>query len=339
MKKILTILVMSIFLMSFMSTAVLAQNSEVKVSDGDVQVITANSNVKVSDGSVSVKSGTNVGFSLDDKVLSTVEIDSATIDEKIENSNGIWRDRVSVWFADKERKAEIKATIAAKKMHKLGEQAGENPDKAEDLAEEYNDELDSALEDFEEIAVDGDKEKVFAALKQTVIMKYRLETHKARWIEVHAKILERQSERMTEEQLNKLEEVFSDAQSKLDSRLSQIEELQENLISRAIVVTDLSESEIRKILADFEASLENKRQLRDARLAEHRKELGEFRVLLRERIRERIAQGDGEVEITDDRIRVKSDDGEVEITDDRIRVKSDDGEIDISGTGNLIALR
>ena len=71
---------------------------------------------------------------------------------------------------------------------------------------------------------------------------------------------------MNEEQLSHLTEVFGDINEKVSSKISNIEELQENLIARLLVVApELSEDEIRAKLEAFENSLDEKRQLREER--------------------------------------------------------------------------
>src|SRR3989338_2663180 len=246
--KILSVFLMSVLMLSVMGTFVLA--------DEDDNALT----------------GANAG-------LSQAEIASAIADDNVETSSGIFGDKVRAVFArNAEKRAEIKTKIAAKKMNKLKEVAKEHPEKAKALAKEYEDELDSAFEDFNEIAVDGDKEEVIKALRQTVVMKYRIETHEAKWSEVHSGILEKKSEQMNEEQLAKLEEVFSATETKIAEKISKIEELQENLISRLLVIApELTEEQIRAKLTAFEDSLAEKKQIREDKLKQHKKSLEAYK--------------------------------------------------------------
>ena len=229
--KILSVFLMSVLMLSVMGTFVLADENDVSADAG----------------------------------LSQAEIASATADDNVESSSGIAGDRLKIIFAaNKAKKAEIRTKIAAKKMNKLKAVAEKDPEKAKSLAKEYEEELENAFEDFNEIAVNGDKEEVMHALKQTVIMKYRLESHQIKVAEVHAVILVRQSEKMNAEQLTRLTEVFGNINEKVSSKISKIEELQENLIARLLVVApELSEEEIRAKLEAFENSLDEKRQLRE----------------------------------------------------------------------------
>lgn len=199
--------------------------------------------------------------------LSTAEISTATADENVESSSGILSDKFSLFFANKGKRAEIKMNIANKRMNEI-KKAENNPDKAKKLAEEYEKDLDSALKSFDEIAVDGDEKQVREALKQNVIMKYRLQTHQQKISAVHAGILTRQSEKMNEEQIVHLTEVFSDINNRISSKITQIGERQENLIARAVVVTGATEEEIRAKLTAFENSLAEKKQLRDDKFKE-----------------------------------------------------------------------
>jgi len=229
--KILSVFLMSVLMLSVMGTFVLADEDDVSADAG----------------------------------LSQAEIASATADDNVESSSGIAGDRLKIIFAaNKAKKAEIRTKIAAKKMNQL--KAEKDPEKAKKIAKEYKEELENAFEDFNEIAVDGDKEEVMHALKQTVIMKYRLESHQTKVAEVHAGILLKKLENMNEEQLSHLTEVFGDINEKVSSKISNIEELQENLIARLLVVApELSEDEIRAKLEAFENSLDEKRQLREER--------------------------------------------------------------------------
>src|SRR3989344_6099764 len=229
--KILSVFLMSVLMLSVMGTFVLADENDVSADAG----------------------------------LSQAEIASATADDNVEGSSGIAGDRLKIIFAaNKAKKAEIRTKIAAKKMNKLKAVAEKDPEKAKSLAKEYEEELENAFEDFNEIAVNGDKEEVMHALKQTVIMKYRLERHQIKVAEGHAVILVRQSEKMNAEQLTRLTEVFGNINEKVSSKISKIEELQENLIARLLVVApELSEEEIRAKLEAFENSLDEKRQLRE----------------------------------------------------------------------------
>ena len=231
--KILSVFLMSVLMLSVMGTFVLADEDDVSADAG----------------------------------LSQAEIASATADDNVESSSGIAGDRLKIIFAaNKAKKAEIRTKIAAKKMNKLKAVTEKDPEKAKKIAKEYEEELENAFEDFNEIAVDGDKEEVMHALKQTVIMKYRLESHQIKVAEVHAVILVRQSEKMNAEQLTRLTEVFGNINEKVSSKISKIEELQENLIARLLVVApELSEEEIRAKLEAFENSLDEKRQLRKER--------------------------------------------------------------------------
>ena len=228
-----------------------------------------------------------------DSGLSTAEIASAVADDNVETSSGIFGDKVRAVFArNAEKRAEIKTKIAAKKMNKIKEVAKEHPEKAKELAKEYEDGLDSAFEDFNEIAVDGNKEEVIKALRHTVVMKYRIETHEAKWSEVHSGILERQIDKMNEEQLAHLEEVFSATETRIAEKISKIEELQENLIARLLVIApELTEEQIRAKLEAFENSLKDKIEARKAKF-----EGNELRIeAKKDEIRMRLETSDGKI--------------------------------------------
>lgn len=285
---------------SLMGTAVFAQEAEAEVS-----------------ASSSVEAG-----------LSEEEVAAATADEALESSSGIFLDKFRAAFAKKEKKARIKTVIAAKKMQKLRERAEKNPEVLDDSVREYEKELESALESFDEIAVNGEKEQIIAALKETVIMKYRLETQESKVPEVHARILERQSEKMTEEQIAHLTEVFSRIDGKIDSRKARVEERQENLIARAVVVTDLTEEVIRAKLEAFEQSLDERREARAVKTAEHKSSLAKEKSTAVERAKERA------------KARASAESGAQISTPGKVRVSSEtDVEVEAgdSGTGEVSA--
>jgi len=243
--KILSVFLMSVLMLSVMGTFVLADENDIS----------------------------------DDAGLSQAEIASATADDNVESSSGIAGDKVrAVFAANAEKRTEIKTRIAVKKMNKLKAVAEKNPEKAKKIANEYEKELDGAFEDFNQIALDGDKEEVIKTLRHTVVMKYKIETHEAKWSEVHSGILEKKSEQMNEEQLAKLEEVFSATETRIAEKIQKIEELQENLISRLMVLDpELSEEQIRAKLTAFEDSLAEKKQIREDKLKQHKKSLEAYK--------------------------------------------------------------
>lgn len=241
-----------------------------------------------------------------DAGLSTAEIATAIADENVESSSGILSDKFKMVFANKEKKAKIRMDIASKRMNEI-KKAEKNPEKVKDAVKKYEAELDDALESFDEIAIDGDKEQVIHALKQTVIMKYRLETHGQKVSEVHARILVRQSEKMNAEQAAHLTDVFSNINVKVDSKISKIEELQENLIARAVVL-GLNEEEVRAKLESFEASLDAKRELREEQFKSRIEvELGKDGERFREKLEIRNEEIKFESRDQDGRIRFKTE--------------------------------
>ncbi len=235
--KIFSVLIASILMLSLMGTFVLADDDNTELEDNS------------------------------DSGLSTAEIATATADENVESSSGILSDRFKMVFANKDEKAKIKMDIANKRIKEI-KKAEKNPDKAKKVAEQYEKDLDSALESFNKIAVDDDEKQVLHALKQTVIMKHRLETHQQKVSEVHAGILIKQSEKMSEEKIAHLTEVFGNINEKVASKISEIEKLQENLTARAVVVTGLTEEQIRNKLEAFENSLAEKKKQRDDKFKE-----------------------------------------------------------------------
>lgn len=256
--KIFAIFTMSVLMMALTGTAVLAQEAN------SIQVIQLATSVA--------------------KGLSNEDIAVAIADENIKDSSGIWKDKVNRFFTfNKKRKAEISMRIAKKRMYEVGELVEAHPRKAKLVAKAYEAELNSALEHFDEISEEN-KEGVVTALKQNVIAKFRLENHKAKVSEIHERILENKADQMTEEQLIHLEEIFSEIEEKIDSTIQKFEERQENLIARALLISDLSEEEIRELLEHFENSLEERKELRTKHLRENKNLIKQKRAEIRARL-------------------------------------------------------
>lgn len=248
----MSLFIMGVLMFSFMAVGVLAQES-----DSNVQTSNA---VSISDLAISSNDVTAL----------------ATSDEDVDSSSGIFADQMKSWFTfNKERKAEIKMRIAKKRMFEVGEKARNNPDKAKEIAEEYKQNLDEALDNFDQIAVDGDKAEVIHALKRTVIVKFKLENHKEKSSEIHERILENKADQMSEEQLNHLEDVFSAIQEHIDSSIERVEQTQDNLKARLIAL-GVDESVIDEKISSFEGVLEERMQQRQERMQNISEKMKEY---------------------------------------------------------------
>lgn len=285
--KIFTIFVMSIFLFSLMSVGVLAQDSD-------------SSKAQVSeDAALAVSS---------DDVVSL-----ASDDEDISDSSGIGRDKIKSWFTfNKEKKAKIKMRIAKKRMFEVGEKAKKHPEKAKEIAKEYENELNDALNHYDEIAVDGDKEEVIKALKRTVIIKFKLENHKEKSSELHEKILEKKKDQMTEDQLAKLEDVFSTIEQHIEDSLAHVEQTQENLKARLIAL-GVDESKIEDRTNEFESRLDAKKQKREDHLKEFKEKMEEHRAEIEDRLE---AEDDAASDSEDSSSSDSEDDSSLDVASD-----------------------
>lgn len=234
--KILSVFLMSILMVSLMGTFVLAQSDD-STSQADQNSVLGNA------------------FALPE-------------DEPI-TSTGTFGDRVSLFFAkDPEKKTKIKLRIAAKKL-KLAEEHENNgkSEEAKEAIEEHEKALDEADESLDEIAVDGDLEQVKKALKITLMQKYKLELMYEKQEVVKEKILERKAEtgKMTEEQLAKLNEVFSGINEKRDARLEKLNHRIDSLEAR-LKVLGMTDAEIEELVSNFETFFNEKSQQRQERV-------------------------------------------------------------------------
>lgn len=254
--KILGVLVIGFLMFSLMGVSVLAENSG--------KAINAPETVGLN----------NAAFANEDLPSLVSEDDDVT------NSSGIARDRVRSWFVfNKERKANIKMRIAKKKMFEVGEKVRKHPEKAKELAKEYQSEIDSSLNDFDKIAIGGDKDQIIKALKRTVVIKFKLENHKEKSSEIYEKILNNKTDQMTNEQLTHLEDVFSTIQQHIDDSIAHVDQTQENLKSRLVILgvkEDVLDSRMEKyesVLKDKETERQDHaKELKD-RIKEHRAEI------------------------------------------------------------------
>jgi len=258
--KIFTIFTMAVLMVALMGTAVLAQET---------------TNVQTAQATQAVASDTEI---------SDEDVALATGDDDVEDSSGIWRDKMKRTFTfNKEKKAEISMRIAKKRMHKAGELVVKHPEKAKKVAKEYEGELNEALSHLNEIALDGDKEEAIKALRRTVLIKFRLENHKAESSKIHERILENKADQMTEEQLTHLEDVFSEVEQKIEDAINNVEQTQENLKARLIVL-GVSEDRIEEALDRYKDFLGEKRELRKKHLEEDRHLIEQKRAEIQDRL-------------------------------------------------------
>ena len=120
--------------------------------------------------------------------------------------------------------------------------------------------LKRAEKGLDEIDVDGDENGVKNALRATIMMEKKLEIHKAKFVEVHSGILEKQKAKMSEEKITHLTEVFSKIETRNSEAQDRIDQKQENLIARYKILTGATDAEIDALMAELEAEVVAKLQ-------------------------------------------------------------------------------
>lgn len=207
-------------------------------------------------------------------------------DEPVTNTN-TFGEKVKLWFAkDPEKRAKIKLRIAAKKLNLAEEH--ENKGKSEEAKqaiEEHEKSLEDADEEFDKIAADGDLESVKKALRITLMQKYKLELMAERQDAVKFAILEKQAviDKITEEQLAKLEEAFSAIDEKRDARLEKLNQRIDSLEAR-LKVLGMTDDEIDELVLNYETFFKEKSEQRQESIIEFREKQDEIRLKIEQRI-------------------------------------------------------
>jgi len=185
---------------------------------------------------------------------------------------GVFWDKVQRAFTfNKEKKSEISLRIADKHALRAGKLV-EKGDRVKSLEsiEEHGKEVEKAEEHFDDVATDGDEESVKRALRATVRMQERLQIHKEKFIAVHSRILERQSDRISKERLDNLNEIFSKVEDRTAEAEARIAQKQENLIARYKVLTGATDEEVEALMEEFRAEFAEMREKRIERIREQK---------------------------------------------------------------------
>jgi len=247
MKKILTLLVVGLFLFSLMGTMVLAEETEGDISD--------------------------------------VELQAASFEE-VTDSSGIFLDNVRMRFSfNKQNKVKIAMRIADKRMLQAEEHFKEgNFNKAKVAKQNHEEAMVKAESYIEDLIENGDEEAVKRALAKTIMMQNRIEAHNEKSLEIHARILENKADQMTDEQLSHLEEVFGNIQERSETAESKMIQQQENLRAQYKVLTGMTDEEIDAEMAAYDGFLEGKRKLRQERIKEYKVNQDAFKEQIRQRL-------------------------------------------------------
>ena len=207
--------------------------------------------------------------------------DSSAISEKKDSSTNVFWDEVKMKYTfNKQKKAEIALKIADKRALQAGQLTEKGKyTEAKELVKKHKEAVEKAEKYNEDVAQDGDAESVKQALRETVMMQEKLEIHKEKFILVHSRILERQSEKISEEKLTHLEEVFSNIEEKSLEAENRIAQKQENLIARYKILTGATDEEVNSLIEGFRDEFQQIKEERhktiqeEEKLIEHKKEL------------------------------------------------------------------
>lgn len=128
------------------------------------------------------------------------------------------------------------------------------------------------LENFEE---DGNAFATRRALAKTIVFQNRIEAHEERALEIKSEILERQGDKMTDEQLAHLEEVFSNIETRAEKTQERVQQRQDNLRAKYKVLTGMNDWEVDESLEEYDSFLEEQRMIRGQKMEEHREKIQE----------------------------------------------------------------
>lgn len=230
MKKIFTLLIMSIFLFSFMSFGVFAHE------DGDDL---------------------------------TSEEHALIEDEEVSNPNGIWWDNFVINFASDEQKAKIQEKVMKKRLLLIEkfEKEGKN-EKAKEALNKHLEEIEETNKRFE--GTINSKKGHEEALRRCELISENFENHRVKVAGVQARILEERADSMDSERLAHINEGFDEINSKLSDIENKRNLFCENLEAKFKVSSGLTDEEIEERLAHIEEFREEKKAERKVRLEEFR---------------------------------------------------------------------
>ena len=131
---------------------------------------------------------------------------------------------------NKVRKAEKALRIAEERLAEAEAMARKGKLDHAERAEKYHDALvEEAADSAEEIESNGDNETAKEALKEILKLRNKIESHSEKVSLVKHRILERQAERMTPEQLAKLRAIFERIENKSLETENKIHQKRENV--------------------------------------------------------------------------------------------------------------
>jgi len=255
-----------------------------------------------------------------DAPVDTESVDEVEIDVELDEDAGITPDsalygidkaleRISLALTfNRAKKARLRLRHAEERLAEVKAMIEEGKEAEASEAQADHDELIEEVEtDIDEIDGDDgdDSEDSEDALEDVIGLEDKVRSHTEKVVAVKLRILERQGDRMTEEQLAHLEEVFARMFARAEEAEIRAAERRDRIRTRLKVVGELSDEELERLEARIEQRVgifdEIRTEIR-ARLdddefrAEFRERIQEDGVGIRTRIRTRI-RDDGTVEI------------------------------------------
>lgn len=154
---------------------------------------------------------------------------------------------------NKEKKAEKGLIVARERLLEVQKMIEENKlehaEKAENEHRKAVEKSEKALEDLES---NGDAEKSKEAIEKVARVQKKIESHAEKVALVKDRILERQRERMSPEQIAKLEEVFTRIKAKAQEMESKVEAKKENLKTKYKTLSKKTDAEVETEVEEIE---------------------------------------------------------------------------------------
>ena len=193
-------------------------------------------------------------------------------------------DRIRLAFTfNRERKAERAMLMAEERLAEADAMITANQTAFAERAQERHDFfVQKAEEALADIESDGEEAVAENALRIITRIQNRIEAHQEKVEAVHTRILERQSETMTDEQLEHLEEVFANIKERANNAEAQVSQRKENVKTKYKVLTEKSDEEVEEVLDE----IESEEELAQNRLS--RKERAEKRIERANQVTEKI---------------------------------------------------
>lgn len=133
---------------------------------------------------------------------------------------------------------------------------------ANEAQESYDTELDNAIDNIEQIESDAETADAEKELEEVATLQTLIETHSQKVSEIKDKILVRQKDRMTEEQIANLGEVFRKISHKSQELKSRTSEKREKIKLKYKVLNEATDKEVAKVEQKIQQRIKNREDIR-----------------------------------------------------------------------------